>query len=130
MKKLLLLLVLAGCCSERAAIEKIKTLEIKEIVTVRDTVITPRYATDTLLMPLVLWETDTAFIEKEKLRIQVIREKGDEIRIMGECVPDTIITEKQVLQLAQPDKDNDELKIWLMIAALGALAGFLARRFV
>ena len=58
----------------------------REVTTQRDTVvITERVAVvDTVLL------TDTVTIEKDRLRVRLLRLPGDTVRVEAECQPDTV----------------------------------------
>lgn len=57
------------------------------VVKVDTTIITPQTQVDTVVK---VSKNDTIYIEKEKLKIRVIKGKRDTLRITGECEPDTI----------------------------------------
>lgn len=131
MRTLLILLLIGavGCCTEKKAFETLRQLDRVDFVLERDTIIYNSVQKDTILSPVPFWLRDTVTIEKEKLKVQVIRLKGDTLKIKGECKNDTVFTEKKILKISPPVKEEDNgLWLWLLIAALGAVSGFLAAR--
>lgn len=92
MRKLILfisILSLTGCSAEwhlRKALQKDPTLRQPTTVTVHDTIVVP----PTLVRDTVVTrERDTVLIEKDRLRIKIVR-VNDTLMVEGECVTDTI----------------------------------------
>lgn len=92
------LVVLVSCSAEKRLqrlIKKHPELVKKDTVYVRDTVITESIKTDTFFVFKPYKTTDTFYIEKEKLKVQIIRQR-DTIRANAEVKSDTIYVEKKV----------------------------------
>ena len=84
-----LILLQTGCSAEchlRKSIDKDTTLRQPATVTVHDTIVVP----PTLVRDTVVTkERDTVLIEKDRIRIKIVR-VNDTLMVEGECVTDTI----------------------------------------
>lgn len=104
-----LLFGLAGCCTERRAISKLKLSPNTEYVVVKDTIIIGRAQIDTFVqmrdVPVV--------VEKERIKIEIkadtlYTDTGRVIRtwVKGECLPDTVFRNKEILKYFSPEKEK------------------------
>lgn len=88
----------------------------KDTLKVKDTVFIDHIHTDTILSWHNLYDTVT--IEKERLRMKIVR-VNDSIYLSGECLSDTIYTEKIVMvdkiNYTPPLKNRN---IWLIFAVI------------
>ncbi len=69
-------------------INKFPEILQNDTIVVIDTIFVPEVTIDTLTL---LEENDTIFIERERIKIRIIRLPGDTIQIYAECKTDTII---------------------------------------
>lgn len=71
---------------------------------------------------------DTVRIEKEKLKIKVVRIPGDSIFVEGKCIADTII-KKVPVTITKTIKATGGLRWWWLIvaAAVGMLLGAIIK---
>jgi hypothetical protein len=95
-KVLIILLLFASCSPQKRLnrlLDKHPQLTAKDTVMINDTIITEHISHDTLLNWATLY--DTAYIEKERLRIKIVRH-NDSIYIKGECLSDTIYRQHKV----------------------------------
>ena len=90
------------------------------------------YVTDTLIFHSVKADTvtlikpgDTVVLEKERLRVSVVRLRGDSIFVQGECLPDTVI-KKVPVTVVKTIKAKGGIKWWWLVVAL-AVGTFLGR---
>lgn len=126
MKYLLILVVILTSCSAPKRLERLqknhsylferKTDTIK--VEVKDTVFFDRIQKDTLFHV----DFDTVFIQKEKLKIQLIRE-NDTIYVDGVCEGDTVYIDKIVNvpynKFTPPEiKEDNTIIKWLIALAI------------
>jgi hypothetical protein len=126
-----LVAVMVSCSPQKKLnrlLKKHPELIVKDTVNIKDTIITESVKHDTLLN----WNTlyDTAYIEKDKLRIKVVR-VNDSIFIRGECVGDTIYYEKQVLVdkiIQQKSEQNKWFNKLLFVLMLIFVILFLLRK--
>jgi hypothetical protein len=96
-------------CSPQRRLEKLlerhPELTSKDTLMVRDTLITPGVTADTSLLLAHL--PDTVIIQKEKLRMELVR-LHDTLFVSGNCMSDTIIRTLEVpvekIRLVKPDK--------------------------
>lgn len=93
-----------------------------DTVVLKDTILIPEIVLDTVAR---LQENDTIVIEKERLRVQVVRMPGDTVEIQAECKTDTIVLTRTV-PVYTVEKHNIikkeflglSLWIWALIAAV------------
>jgi len=116
----ILIILLFTFCTPQKRLERLilKHPELikKDSLIVRDTIVTENVLKDTLLSWHNLYDTVT--IVKDNLRIKVVR-KLDSIYIRGECLSDTIYTEKIVsvdkVVIKKPTFLENILSIWWLI---------------
>ena len=130
MKYLLIIFALSSCSANyhlRKAIAKDPSILTAQSVTIIDTVIIPSVRFDSVYTTL---PNDTITIEKERLKIRVIREL-DTLIISGECQTDTVIRiqEVKVSQIIYKEKENRVVSLIAWLALVVALIYFL-RRFI
>jgi hypothetical protein len=118
--KVIILLLLAVSCTPQKKLHKLlkkhPELVSKDTLKVKDTVFIDHIYTDTVLSWHNLYDTVT--IEKERLKMKIVR-VNDSIYLSGECLADTIYTEKIVLvdkiNYTPPLKNRN---IWLIFAII------------
>ena len=128
MKYLLLLFALSSCSANyhlRKAIAKDPSILTAQSVTLVDTVIVPSIHFDSVY---VTSPSDTITIEKERLRIKIIRQ-SDTLIVSGECQTDTVIRIKEVKipQIIYKEKENKVVSLIAWLALVVALVYFLRR---
>jgi hypothetical protein len=97
-------------------LDKHPELTKKDTIKISDTIITSKISHDTLLNWATLY--DTTYIEKERLRIKLIR-VNDSIYIKGECLGDTIYYEKIVpVDKIIYKKSEKSLNLWLIFVGV------------
>lgn len=102
-----------------------------DTIILTDTVVVPESIIDTITQ---LQENDTVFIEKERLKIRLIRMPNDTIQITAECKTDTITLIKKV-PVYKIDKYNLRGKggwkwwYWILICAGSLLLIYIILRF-
>lgn len=132
----LVMLALISCSPQKRAIRKIDKakrlapeLFVSKVDTIRDTIITPLEAfTDTF----VLLRYDTIKIDKERLKIQIIRE-NDTIYVDANCKGDTVYLERQVVDsvIEKPRIEPDGKKFWdYLYGALYIVLGIVGVKFL
>lgn len=109
---ILSILLLAGCVVPRnysRAKEKVDRIVNKfpeilenDTIVITDSIIIPEVKTDTITK---INENDTIIINKERLKIKIIRLPGDTFKIEGECKTDTIY-KKIAVPVYSIDKHN------------------------
>lgn len=114
------LLLLSSCSANwhlRRAIKKDPSILIKDTVTVRDTLVSETISTDTLI---VSKPNDTITIEKERLRIKILR-SFDTLRVEGTCIGDTIYFEKKITveKIVYKSKTWYERYWWALLVLIG-----------
>lgn len=113
-----------GCCpSKDKVLREIITEYQNKYITEYDTVYTPEIYRDTLLRIDSIPFEKPVIIERDKLRVQVLRLKGDTIKISGQCKPDTVEIERQVITVRQAEEPETRWWQWIVyaLAALGTL---------
>ena len=128
MKYLFLLFALSSCSANyhlRKAIAKDPSILTAQSVTLVDTVIIPSVRFDSVY---VTSPSDTITIEKERLRIKIIRQ-SDTLIVSGECQTDTVIRIKEVKvpQIVYKEKENKVVSLIAWLALVVALVYFLRR---
>ena len=124
---LLLVSVLTSCSAHyhlRRAVKKDPSILQKDTITVVDTVVSkPVELKDTV----VLRQTDTVTIEKERLRIKIFR-SFDTIKVDAICEADTIISIVSVpyekIVYVEREKLGSKITKWLMALAIFVLLLF------
>ena len=124
---LLLVSVLTSCSAHyhlRKAVKKDPSILQKDTITVVDTVVSkPVELKDTV----VLRQTDTVTIEKERLRIKIFR-SFDTIKVDAICDADTIISIVSVpyekIVYVEREKLGSKITKWLMALAIFVLLLF------
>ncbi|MCX7929071.1 MAG: hypothetical protein N2558_05335, partial [Patescibacteria group bacterium] len=90
-------LVFFVACSHQKQLQRLikKHPELlkKDSIFVHDTIITKEINTDTIFYPKHF--TDTFYLDREKLKIQIIRQR-DTIRVHAKVQPDTVFVEKKI----------------------------------
>jgi hypothetical protein len=113
-----------GCCpTKEKVLNQIITEYQNKYVLEYDTIYTPYISRDTLLSTDSIFVDKPIIIEREKLRIEIRRIKGDTIRIAGECKPDTVVQEKKIISV-MPAKETGT-RWWQYIAYVLAGVGAL-----
>lgn len=110
----IILIIFLCSCSPQKRIDRIvrkhPELLTKDTIKIRDTLITKSVNTDTIFNI----NFDTINIEKEKLKVQLIR-INDTIQVFAECKEDTIYFEKIIeVDKIQVNEKNNYL-IWLIL---------------
>jgi len=115
--------ILSSCSAQwhlKKAVKKDPSVLQKDTVTVVDTIVTPPVAlTDTV----VLHQTDTITIQKDRLKVKIMR-RFDTIRVDAVCDPDTIISvmEVPVERVVYKERETPMQKLQrLALYLLGAL---------
>ena len=124
---LLLVSVLTSCSAHyhlRRAVKKDPSILQKDTITVVDTVVSkPVELKDTV----VLRQTDTVTIEKERLRVKIFR-SFDTIKVDAICEADTIISIVSVpyekIVYVEREKLGSKITKWLMALAIFVLLLF------
>ena len=124
---LLLVSVLTSCSAHyhlRRAVKKDPSILQKDTITVVDTVVSkPVELKDTV----VLRQTDTVTIEKERLRVRIVR-SFDTIRVDAICEADTIVSIVSVpyekIVYVEREKLGSKITKWLMALAIFVLVLF------
>lgn len=124
---LLLVSVLTSCSAHyhlRRAVKKDPSILQKDTITVVDTVVSkPVELKDTV----VLRQTDTVTIEKERLRVKIFR-SFDTIKVDAICDADTIISIVSVpyekIVYVEREKLGSKITKWLMALAIFVLLLF------
>ena len=128
MKYLFLLFAFSSCSANyhlRKAIAKDPSILTAQSVTLVDTVIIPSVRFDSVY---VTSPSDTITIEKERLRIKIIRQ-SDTLIVSGQCQTDTVIRIKEVKvpQIIYKEKENKVVSLIAWLALVVALVYFLRR---
>ena len=124
---LLLVSVLTSCSAHyhlRRAVKKDPSILQKDTITVVDTVVSkPVELKDTV----VLRQTDTVTIEKERLRVRIVR-SFDTIKVDAICEADTIVSIVSVpyekIVYVEREKLGSKITKWLMALAIFVLVLF------
>ena len=130
--KILFLILLSflffSCCTEKRAIELLKTKysnnEKADIITVVDTVVTNSVKLDTFIANIS--KIDTVLLEKEKLKVSFFV-KNDTIFVDAKCKQDTFFVEKEVIRIpAAAFKKSflDDLPIYTIAFLVGVVNVF------
>ena len=102
-------LLLSGCYTKKRAIEKFCVKDtLHTSITIHDTITTETIHTDTVFSARI----DSIYLVKDNLRVKYIRVL-DSIYLSGECIGDTIYTEKLVNVSIPVNLANMSFKDWL-----------------
>ena len=128
MKYLLLIFALSSCSANyhlRKAIAKDPSILTAQSVTIVDTVIIPSVRFDSVY---VTSPSDTITIEKERLKIKIVRHL-DTLTVSGECQTDTIIRIKEIKvpQIVYKEKENKAVSLIAWLALVVAIVYCLLR---
>lgn len=120
--------LLFSCCTEKRAIELLKTKYSNngkvDIITVVDTIVTNSVKIDTFIANIP--KTDTVFLEKEKLKVSFFV-KNDTIFVNAKCKQDTFFVEKEVIRIppsALKKSFLDDLPIYTIAFLVGVITVF------
>lgn len=122
---LLAVLLLAGCATERRC-QRLYPPAAYTTVTVRDTVVvTPAVRADT---HWVAQPTDTLVLERERLRVEVVRHR-DTLRLAAECRPDTLYIPRvrEVVRYSPSPTPQTGLPGWVWALGAALVVAGLAR---
>lgn len=133
------MLALISCSPQKRAIRKIDKakrlapeLFVEKRDTIRDTIITPL---ETFSDTFILLRYDTIEIDKERLKIQIIRE-NDTIYVDANCKGDTVYLEREIIDkvIEKPhtvQKESNEKTFWdYLYGALYIVLGIVGVKFL
>lgn len=97
MRTILIISLFLAACSPQKRLERLikkhPELVQKDTVLVRDTIYTTDIHTDTIFFSIK--KIDTFYLEKEKLKIQIIK-KYDTLKVSADVKRDTVFLEKKI----------------------------------
>ena len=126
---LLLSVFLITCIPRQGRINKLidkGTISQTKIITIYDTT----YVDSIKIEEVYVYETfekmitDTLYIEKDKLRLQIVKDT-DTVRIIAECQGDTIYTIKEVPVQQVVYTKNNSLRNWFILIICILLLGVI-----
>lgn len=90
-------------------------------------IVTEKIVTQEVIVQDTVQLQDTIVIEKDRLRVELIKLPGDTVVVEAQCAADTITVEKVVYNTEKVEKKNQTIS-WLYIIIIGLLILLLLSR--